>query len=155
MGSVMIIYFVHGVGHSPVSQILLHMIVKAEIMASPPFFINSAGMLSSPGDFPLSDISLPPPLPLLGWGICHHWCRRDHLVWLCHHCSHDCIGPRFRAVFCEACYHLMFFCETILCFVLYDTDTSLFGVSRFFDYALLVLLFFRSFSMHYFFIHFS
>ena len=80
MGMVMIIYLVHGVGHSPVSQILLQMLVKVESMASPPFFINSAGMLSSPGDFPLSDISLLPPLRLLGWGICRRWCRRDHLV---------------------------------------------------------------------------
>ena len=78
--------------HSRVSQILLHMIVRVEIMASPPLFINSAGMLSSPGDFPLSDISLLLPLPLLGWGICRRWCRRDHLVLLCRHCSHDCIS---------------------------------------------------------------
>ena len=89
---VMIIDLVHLVGNYPVSQILLQMIVRVEIMASPPFFINSAGILSSPGDFPLSDISLLLPLPLLGWGMCRRWCRRDHLVLLCRHCSHDCIG---------------------------------------------------------------
>ena len=69
MGMVMIIDLVHGVGHSPVSQILLQMIVRVEIMASPPFFINSTGMLSSNDDFPLSGISLLLPLPLLGWGF--------------------------------------------------------------------------------------
>ena len=61
---VMIIDLVHGVSHSPVTHILLQMIVKVETMASPPFFINSAGVLSSPGDFPLSDISLLLPLVL-------------------------------------------------------------------------------------------
>ena len=52
MGRVMIIDLVHGVGHSAVPQILLQMIMRVKIMASPPFCINSAGMLSSPGDFP-------------------------------------------------------------------------------------------------------
>ena len=41
------------VGHSPNFQTLLHIIVSASIMASPPAFINSDGMLSIPAAFPL------------------------------------------------------------------------------------------------------
>ena len=37
---------------TPVSQILLQMTVRAEIMVSLPFLINSARMLSAPCDFP-------------------------------------------------------------------------------------------------------
>ena len=35
------------VGHSPVFQILLHIAVRMSIMASPPAWTNSAGMLST------------------------------------------------------------------------------------------------------------
>ena len=44
---------VNVVGHSPNFQTLLHFIVSASIMASPPAFINSDGMLSIPAVFPL------------------------------------------------------------------------------------------------------
>ena len=40
------------VGHSPVFQILLP-IVRMSIMASPPAWTNSAGMLSTPTDCPI------------------------------------------------------------------------------------------------------
>ena len=39
------------VGHSPVFQILLQIVVRMSIMASPPAWTNSAGMLSTPADF--------------------------------------------------------------------------------------------------------
>ena len=39
------------VGHSPVFQILLQTEVRMSIMASPPSWTNSAGMLSTPADF--------------------------------------------------------------------------------------------------------
>ena len=43
------------VGHSPVVQILLQIEVRMSIiMASPPAWTNSAGMLSTPADFPIS-----------------------------------------------------------------------------------------------------
>ena len=41
------------VGHSPVFQILLQIAVRTSIMASPPAWTNSAGMLSMPADFPI------------------------------------------------------------------------------------------------------
>ena len=43
---------VHGVGHSPVCQILLHIAMKAAITSSLPSWTSSAGMLSTPADFP-------------------------------------------------------------------------------------------------------
>ena len=44
---------VHGVGHSPVFQILLQIVVRAVITSSPPAWTSSAGMLSTPADFHL------------------------------------------------------------------------------------------------------
>ena len=41
------------VGHSPVFQILLQIKVRMSIMASPPAWTNSVGMLSIPADFPI------------------------------------------------------------------------------------------------------
>ena len=43
----------HVVGHSPVFQILLQIAVRMSIMASPPASTNSAGLLSTPTDFPI------------------------------------------------------------------------------------------------------
>ena len=43
--------WVHGVGHSPVCQILLQTVVRAVITSSPPAWTSSAGMLSTPADF--------------------------------------------------------------------------------------------------------
>ena len=42
----------HGVGHSPVCQILLQIVVRAVITSSPPAWTSSAEMLSTPADFP-------------------------------------------------------------------------------------------------------
>ena len=44
--------WVHGVGHSPVCQILLQIVVRAVITSSPSAWTSSAGMLSTPADFP-------------------------------------------------------------------------------------------------------
>ena len=41
------------VGHSPVFQILLQIVVRMSIIDSPPALTNSAGMLSTPADFPI------------------------------------------------------------------------------------------------------
>ena len=40
------------VGHSPVCQILLQIVVRAVITSSPPAWTSSSGMLSTPADFP-------------------------------------------------------------------------------------------------------
>ena len=42
----------HGVGHSPVCQILLQTVMRAVITSSPPAWTSSAGMLSTQADFP-------------------------------------------------------------------------------------------------------
>ena len=41
------------VGNSPVFQILLQIEVRMSIMASPPAWTNSAGILTTPADFPI------------------------------------------------------------------------------------------------------
>ena len=43
---------VHGVGHSPVCHILLQIVVRAAITSSLPAWTSSAGLLSTPADFP-------------------------------------------------------------------------------------------------------
>ena len=60
--------WVHGVGHSPVCQTLLQIVVSLVITSSPPAWISSAGMLSTPADFVSSMIILQPPLLCEGWG---------------------------------------------------------------------------------------
>ena len=52
LGSVMTKDWVHSVGHSPVYKILLQIVMRAVIMSSPPVWTNSAGMLSTPANFP-------------------------------------------------------------------------------------------------------
>ena len=54
LGSVMTKDWVYGVGHSPVCQILLQIVARALAMItfSPPAWTCSAGMLSTPADFP-------------------------------------------------------------------------------------------------------
>ena len=44
--------WVHNIGHSPVCQILLQIVMKAVITSSPSAWTSSAGMLSTPPDFP-------------------------------------------------------------------------------------------------------
>ena len=48
----MTIDWVHGIGQSPVCQILLQIVVRMLVTASPPACISSAGMLSTSDDFP-------------------------------------------------------------------------------------------------------
>ena len=61
--------WVYGVGHSPVCQILLQIVVRVVITSSPPAWTSSAGMLSTPADFPFfSVIVLQPPLLCEGLG---------------------------------------------------------------------------------------
>ena len=52
LGNVIISDWVHGVGHSPVLQILLQISVKTSVMVSPPAWTSSAGILSNPTDVP-------------------------------------------------------------------------------------------------------
>ena len=61
--------WVHGVGHSPVCQILSQIVVRAVITSSQPAWTNSAGMLSTPADFPFfSDFTATSTsLLMMGW----------------------------------------------------------------------------------------
>ena len=52
LGSVITEDWVHGVGHSPVCQILTQIVVRAVNTSSSPAWTSSAGMLSTPADFP-------------------------------------------------------------------------------------------------------
>ena len=52
LGSLMTKDWVHGVGHSPVCQILLQIVVRAVITSSQPVWTISAGMMSAPADLP-------------------------------------------------------------------------------------------------------
>ena len=61
----------HGVGHSPVCQILLQIVVRAVITSSPPARTSFAGMLSTPVDFPFfSDCTAESTSPLKGGREC-------------------------------------------------------------------------------------
>ena len=44
------------VGHSAIFQIVLLIEVRMFIMASPPAWTNSAGILSTPSDFPIFSV---------------------------------------------------------------------------------------------------
>ena len=61
--------WVHGVGHSPVCQILLQIVVRAVITSSPPAWTSSAGMLSTPADFPFFNVCTAASTSLrrMGW----------------------------------------------------------------------------------------
>ena len=60
--------WVHGVGHSPVCQILLQIVVRAVIASSPPAWTSVAGMLSTLADFISPVIVVQPTL------LCEGWC---------------------------------------------------------------------------------
>ena len=61
--------WVHGVGYSPVCQILLQIAMRAVITSSLSAWTSSAGMLSTPADFPFfSDcIAASTSLRRMGW----------------------------------------------------------------------------------------
>ena len=60
--------WVHGVGHFPICQILMQIVVRAVITSSPPAWTSFAGTLSTPADFHFSVIALQSPLLFEGWG---------------------------------------------------------------------------------------
>ena len=70
-GSVITKDWVHGVGHSPVCQILLQIGMRAVITSSLPARTSSAGMLWTPADFPFfSDhTAVSTSLRRMGWSF--------------------------------------------------------------------------------------
>ena len=108
-GSVMTKDWVHGVGHSPVCQILLKIVLRTVITSSLPAWTSSAEMLSTPTDF-----------PFLQWLYCSlHFSAKDGkvILWVClgtiqyWWISTDLVIVQLRAVFCPSVLYLSFFCE--------------------------------------------
>ena len=60
----------HGIGHSPVCQIMLQIVVRVVIMSSPPAWTSSARMLSTPTYFPFFSVYV-------------YFCAKDRVVILC------------------------------------------------------------------------
>ena len=69
LGIVMTKDWVHGVGHSPVCQILLQIVVRAVTTSPPPAWTSSAGMLSNLADFPFFNdcTAASTPVRRMGW----------------------------------------------------------------------------------------
>ena len=112
--------WVHGVGHSPVCQILLQIVVRAVITSSPPAWTSSAGMLSTPADFPFFNdcTAASTSLRRMGWpisvclGTVQYW-------WI----SIGFVVVQLRAVFSPSVQYLSLFCEA---FSLTILDSSCF-----------------------------
>ena len=101
--------WVHGVGHSLVCQILSQIVVRAVITSSPPAGTSSAGMFSTPADFPFLNDCTAPSTSF----------AKDGLVILClclRTVQHSWISVGFvivqlRAVICPSVQYLSFFCK--------------------------------------------
>ena len=101
--------WVHGVGHSPVCQILLQIVVRAVITSSPSDWTSSAGMLLTPADFAFFNdcTAASTSLRRMGWcllcvclGTVQYW-------WI----SVGFVIVQLREVFCPSVHYLSFFCE--------------------------------------------
>ena len=100
--------WVHGVGHSPVCQILLQIVVTAVITYSQPTWTSSAGMLLTPANFPFLNDCLVASTSLwrMGWsssvclGTVQYW-------WI----SIGLVVVQLRVVFCPLVQYLLLFCE--------------------------------------------
>ena len=64
--------WVHGVGLSPVCQILLQIVMRAVITSFPPAWTSSAGILSTPAHFPFFNACIAASISLrrTGWSSC-------------------------------------------------------------------------------------
>ena len=87
--------WVHGIGRSLVCQILLKIVVRAVIAASPSSWTSFAWMLSTRAAFPFFFYVLHPPLLCEGW-VRHLCLCRDRLVlvdlhWSCDGTAQCCI----------------------------------------------------------------
>ena len=102
-------YGVYGVGHSPVCQILLQIVMRVVITSSPPALTSSVWMLLTPADFPFFNdcIGASTSLWRIGWssslscwGTVQYW-------WI----STGLVIVQLRAVFCPSDQYFSFFCE--------------------------------------------
>ena len=92
--------WVHGVGHFPVCQILLQIVVRPVITSSPPAWTSSTGMLSTPADFPFfSDCTAASTsLRRMGWSSSVSIWVQFSTVMGCRPVSSKLITIRLRAV---------------------------------------------------------
>ena len=114
-GSVVTKDWVHGVGHSLVCKILFQIVVRAMITFSPPAWTSSAGMLSTPADFPFfNDFILQPPLFCEGWVVIICVCLGTVQYWWI---SNGFVIVQLIAVFCPS---VSFLCEAFFFLFLND-----------------------------------
>ena len=111
--------WVHGLCHSPVCQILLQIVVTAVITSSPPAWISSAGVLSTPADFPFFTDCTAASIFLRRICVClgtvQYW-------WI----SIGLVIVRISIVFCPSVQYLSFFCEAFSWTILDSSSIFLF-----------------------------
>ena len=123
-GSVMTKDWVHWVGHSPVCQILLQIVVRVVITSSPFAWTRSAGMLSTPADFPFFSACTAASTSLrrMGWFILCFWLGTIQYWWT----SINLVIVQPSAVFCPSVQYLSFFCEAFSWTIVDSSSFSLF-----------------------------
>ena len=68
------------VGHSPVFQILLQIEIRMSVVASPPAWTNSAGMLSTPAGFPIFSALTAVASRRIGWCFSSRICVQSSSI---------------------------------------------------------------------------
>ena len=135
---------VHGVGHSTVCQMLLHIVVRAVITSSPPAWTSSTGMLSTPADFYFFSDCTAASTSLRRMGVCRPLCLSgDSLVlmdlhWPCSFTAQSSILVHRFSICRSSVRHFPERSWTVIafpCFTVVKSFTSW--------YALLLLLFLR------------
>ena len=108
LGIVMTKDWVHSVGHSPVCQILSQIVVRAVITSSPPASTSSAGMLSTPADFPFFSDCTAASTSLRRIGRSSSVCLGTVQYWWI---SIGLVIVQLSAVLCPSVQYLLYFCE--------------------------------------------
>ena len=108
--------WVNETGHSPVCQ------------SFAPASTSSAGMLSTPADFPFSVIVLRPPLFYEGWGGRPLCLGTVQYCWI----SLSLVIVQLRVVFCPSVPYLSFFCQPFSWTILNSSSFPLFHSSQVF-----------------------
>ena len=120
------------------------MTIKAEIAASPPLFVNAAGMVPARDDFP----SFRCCTTVSTYSIMKGGCRRKgHIGTI----EDSCVGialVTIGTIFCPEFQHPLLFRETVQ-FVFYGGDASLLDASQYLDNLVchILVVIFRLFSM--------
>ena len=131
--------WVHGVGHSPVCQILLQIVVRAVITSSAPALTSSAGMLSTQADFPFFDDCTAASISLrrMGWSSSVSVWGQD---WPCSLCTSEQYSVHRFSICPSSVRHFSERSWTVVAFPCFTV------VMSFTSWYALLLLFFLSFS---------